>query len=93
MEKREFLLQRVVVKRIDDYSGEWYNSRGAEVIVERGNYDTYETNNSSIFDYYEELINDKEKVQIDIETLVAFEENDLETLKRIPTNIKIPFIR
>lgn len=83
MEKKDFRLKRVVVKRIDEYSGELYNSRDAEIIVEQGNYDTYETNDSSIFDYYEELIMDKEEVKIEIETLVAFGEEDLQTLKRL----------
>ena len=80
---KEFRLKRVVVKRIDEYSGELHNSRDAEIIVEQGNYDTYETNDSLIFDYYEELRKDKEEVKIEIETLVAFEEQDLKTIKRL----------
>jgi hypothetical protein len=81
--KREFYIDRVEVKEIDSYTGEWYTSRDAEILIERGDYESYLTNNESIFDYSEKAVANGENVKIEIFTLVSFNEEDVDTMKRV----------
>ena len=81
--KREFYIHRVEVMEIDNYTGEWYTSKDAEILRERGHNESYLTNNDKIFDYYEKAISNSQDVKIVIYGLVAFDEDDVETMKRV----------